>query len=316
MQTVVLDAKTLHPEELDLSAWKEAGPVSLYDRTSPALTAQRLRGADIVLTNKAALTREQILSARNLKLICVLATGYDIVDAAAAAERGIPVCNVPGYATHGVAQSTFALLLELVSHTGYHSEKIRRGAWVSCPDFCWWEKTPVSLFGKTLGIIGCGAVGREVARIADAFGMRVIGCNPHSYDGFAGRYVSLEELLASSDIISLNCPANKNTVHMINNETLARMKDGAYLVNTARGALIEEADVRDALVSGKLAGYGADVLSVEPPDMHEPLLSAPNCILSGHSAWASPESRQKIVDVTADNIRAFLRGRPQNTVNM
>lgn len=316
MQIVVLDAKSLHPAELDLSAWKRFGPVSLYDRTPATLVTQRLRGADIVLTNKVKLDRRQILGTRNLKMISVLATGYDVVDTAAAAERGVPVCNVPGYATHAVAQAAFALLLELLSHTGYHNEKIRRGAWVASADFCWWEKTPVSLYGKTLGVIGCGAIGREVARIGAAFGMRVIGCNPHPYEGFAGKYVSLEELLSSSDVISLNCPANADTAGLVNVETIARMKEGVFIVNTARGSLVEEADVRDALVSGKIGGYAADVLSSEPADIHNPLLNAPNCVLSAHCAWANRESRQRIVDITADNIQAFLEGRPQNAVNL
>lgn len=316
MQIVVLDAKSLRPAELDLSALKKLGPVSLYDRTPAELVTQRLRGADIVLTNKVKLDRQHILAAKNLKLISVLATGYDGVDVQAAAEKGVPVCNVPGYATHGVAQAAFALLLELVSHTGCHNEKIRRGAWVASPDFCWWEKTPVSLFGKTFGVIGCGAIGRETAKIASAFGMDVIGCNPHQYEGFPGRYVSLEELLSRADVISLHCPANAETVGMINEETIARMKTGVYLVNTARGSLVEEADVKDALESGKIAGYAADVLSREPADVHNPILSAPNCVFSAHCAWAYRESRQKIVDVTADNISAFMEGRPENAVNM
>lgn len=315
MQIVALDAKTLKPEELDLSPWRALGTLSLYDRTDERLVPQRLRGADVVLTNKVKLTREVLQGAGALKLVCVLATGFDGVDVAAARELGIPVCNVPGYATASVAQSVFAFLLEMTYHTALHSARIRQGAWTACPEFCWWERTPVELANLTLGVIGCGAIGSRVAAIARAFGMEVLGYSRHEHPDFPGRQVALDELLARSDAVSLHCPATAENRGLICAETIAKMKDGALLINTARGSLVIEADVAAALAAGKLAGYGADVVSREPIDIHNPLLKAPNCYLSGHCAWATLDARQRIVDVTAENIRGFLEGKPLHVVN-
>ena len=315
MQIVVLDAKTLKVDELDLSPWRALGTLSLYDRTDPILAPQRLRGADVVLTNKVKLNGDALKGATALKMIGVLATGYDVVDTKAARALGIPVCNVPGYAAGGVTESVFGFLLEMTRHTAFNTARIRQGAWTACPEFCWWEKTPLALEGRTLGIIGCGAIGSRVAAVGRAFGMKVLGYARHQHPDFPGKQVSLEELLRDSDVVTLHCPATAENAGFVNAETIEKMKDGALLINTARGALVNEMDVAAALASGKLGGYGADVVSREPMDIHDPLLKAPNCYLTGHSAWATVEARQKIVDVTAESIRAALEGAPVNVVN-
>lgn len=315
MQIVVLDGKSLRPEELDWSGLKAMGTLSVYDRTDPMLVAQRLRGADAVFTNKVRLTKEQLKNNPNLKFIGVLATGYDVVDIKGARELGIPVCNVPGYATEPVAQAAIGLMLELTLQLGYHNARIHQGEWTRCPDFCWWEHTPVSVYRKTMGIVGCGAIGRRVAEIAKAIGMEVIGYNPHKKPGFAGKYVSLETVLTEADVISLHCPAKEDTIGFINEKTIGKMKDGVLLINTGRGSLIQEKDVADALISGKLGGYAADVVSSEPITVHNPLLKAPNCVLSGHCAWATKDARQQILDVSVANLQGVLEGNPIHVVN-
>ena len=315
MQIVVLDAKTLKVEELDLSPWRALGTLSLYDRTDPALVPQRLRGADVVLTNKVKLTVDALKGAASLKMIGVLATGYDVVDTKAARALNIPVCNVPGYATGGVTESVFAFLLEMTRHTAQSTARIRQGAWTACPEFCWWETAPLGREGRTLGIIGCGAIGSRVAAVARALGMKVLGYARHEHPAFPGEQVPLDALLAASDVVTLHCPATAENLGFMNAGTIGKMKDGALLINTARGSLVNEGDIAAALVSGKLGGYGADVVSREPMDIHNPLLKAPNCYLTGHSAWASVEARQRIVDVTAESIRGALNGDPINVVN-
>lgn len=315
MQIVVLDGKSLRPEELDWNGLKALGTLSVYDRTNPMLVPQRLRGADAVFTNKVRLTKEQLKNNPNLKFIGVLATGYDVVDIKGARELGIPVCNVPGYATEPVAQAAIGLMLELTLQLGYHNARIHQGEWTRCPDFCWWEHTPVSVYGKTMGIVGCGAIGQRVAEIAKALGMEVIGYNPHKKPGFAGKYVPLETVLTESDVISLHCPAKEDTIGFINEKTMGKMKDGVLLINTGRGSLIQEKDVAEALISGKLGGYAADVVSREPITVHNPLLKAPNCILSGHCAWATKDARQQILDVSVANLKGVLEGNPIHVVN-
>ena len=314
MQIVVLDAKTLKVEELDLSPWRALGTLSLYDRTDPLLVPQRLRGADVVLTNKVKLSGDALKGATALKMIGVLATGYDVVDVKAARTLGIPVCNVPGYATGSVTESVFGFLLEMTRRTYASTARIRQGAWTACPEFCWWEKTPLALEGRTLGVIGCGAIGSRVAAVGLAFGMRVLGYSRHSHPDFPGEQVPLDTLLREADVVTLHCPATAENAGFMNAETIERMKDGALLINTARGSLVNEMDVAAALISGKLGGYGADVVSREPIDIHNPLLKAPNCYLTCHSAWATVEARQKIVDVTAESIRGCLAGQPVHVV--
>lgn len=315
MQIVVLDGYCVNPGDVDWSPVKSFGTLSVYDRTHPDMVAQRLRGAEIAFVNKVRLNRETLFGARQLKFIGVLATGYDVIDLAAARERGIVVTNVPAYGTEAVAQHTVALLLALCSHAEYHASLVRRGAWTAQPDFAWWQIAPVLLYGKTIGIFGCGRIGTRVAKIADAFGMRVLGTSPHENPDFPGTYVPFETLLKESDVISLHCPAKADTVGLFREETIARMKDGAILLNTARGSLVSENDIVSALKSGKLGGYGADVASEEPIAIRNPLLKAPNCLITSHYAWSPKPMRQKIIDVSADNLAAFLQGKPKNVVS-
>ena len=315
MQIVVLDGYCVNPGDVDWSPLKALGTLSVYDRTHPDMVAQRLRGAKVAFVNKVKLNREVLFGARQLEFIGVLATGYDVIDLAAAKERGITVTNVPAYSTEAVAQHTIALLLSLCSHAEYHAALVRQGAWTAQPDFSWWQIAPVLLAGKTIGVIGCGRIGTRVAKIADALGMRVLGTNPTQREGFPGKYVDLETLLRESDVISLHCPAKAETVGLFNRETIEKMKDGAILLNTARGSLVSEADVTAALASGKLSGYGADVASEEPINRRNPLLKAKNCILTSHYAWSPIQMRQKIIDVSADNLKAFLDGKPKHVVS-
>ncbi|MBR0436708.1 MAG: D-2-hydroxyacid dehydrogenase [Clostridia bacterium] len=315
MQIVVLDGYCVNPGDADWSPLKVFGTLSVYDRTHPDMVAQRLRGADIAFVNKVKLNRDVLYGARNLKFIGVLATGYDVIDVAAARERGILVTNVPAYGTEAVAQHTIALLLALCQHVEHHAALVKNGAWTAQPDFAWFQIAPTLLAGKTMGIIGCGRIGARVAKIADALGMRVIGVNPSENPDFCGELVSLDKLIAEADVISLHCPSKADTVGLIRKETIDRMKDGVILLNTARGSLVSEADVRDALVSGKIAGYGADVVSEEPIKRFNPLLKAPNCLITSHYAWTPKPMRQRIIDVSADNLKAFLDGKPKNVVS-
>ena len=314
MQIVILDGYCVNPGDVDWGPLRALGTVSVYDRTHPDMVAQRLRGADAVFVNKVKLNRDAIFGARQLKFIGVLATGYDVVDTAAARERGIIVTNVPAYSTEAVAQHAIALLLGLCQHVEYHSALVHQGAWTAQPDFSWFETAPILLDGKTMGIVGCGRIGSRVAKIADALGMHVLGVNPHEKPGFAGEYVSLDTLLRESDIISLHCPAKADTVGLIRRDTIAKMKDGVLLVNTSRGSLISETDVCEALASGKLAGYAADVASEEPIKLRNPLMRAKNCIITSHYAWTPKPMRQKIIDVSAENLAAYLAGKPINVV--
>lgn len=315
MQIVVLDGYCVNPGDVDWSPLKALGTLSVYDRTHPDMVAQRLRGAEIAFVNKVRLDRETLFGARQLKFIGVLATGYDVVDLEAARERDIVVTNVPAYSTEAVAQHTIALLLALASHVEYHASLVRNGAWTAQPDFSWWKIAPTLLAGKTIGVVGCGRIGTRVAKIADALGMRVLGVNPKEIQGFPGTLVPLETLLSECDVISLHCPAKADTVGLIRDETIARMKDGALLLNTARGSLVSEGDLLKALQSGKLSGYGADVASEEPIGIKNPLLKAPNCLITSHYAWTPKPMRQKIIDVSADNLNAFLNGKPKNVVS-
>lgn len=314
MQIVILDGYCVNPGDVDWGPLRALGTVSVYDRTHPDMIAQRMRGADAVFVNKVRLNRDAIFGARQLKFIGVLATGYDVIDLNAAKERGIVVTNVPAYSTEAVAQHAISLLLALCQHVEYHAALVRQGAWTASPDFAWWKIAPTLLSGKTMGIVGCGRIGSRVAKIADALGMRVLGYNPEMKSGFVGTYVSLDKLLRESDVVSLHCPAKAETVGLIRRDTIAKMKDGALLINTARGSLISETDVCEALASGKLAGYAADVASEEPIRLKNPLMSAPNCLITSHYAWTPKPMRQTIIDVSAENLSAFLSGKPINVV--
>ncbi|MCL2696086.1 MAG: D-2-hydroxyacid dehydrogenase [Clostridiales bacterium] len=317
MQIVILDGHGVNPGDMSWEPLKAFGTLSVYDRTDESMVEQRLRGAQIVLTNKVKLPREILTSsaASKLRFVGVLATGYDVVDIAAAREAGVTVCNVPAYSTEAVAQLTFALLLELSFGVGLHNALVHQGAWTASPDFCFWTRAPEELSGKTLGILGCGLIGSRVAQIGAAFGMTVIGCSRTPKPTFPGKCVDFETLLRDSDVLSLHIPATPDTVGIINRDTIAKMKDGAYLLNTARGVLLNEQDVADALASGKLAGVGVDVVSREPIARSNPLLAAPNCVITGHYGWAPKSARQRLIDITCENIRVFLAGTPQNVVN-
>lgn len=315
MKIVVLDGHGLNPGDLSWNFLEEFGPVRVYDRTEAADTVRRIADAEIVLLNKVAISEKILDACPSVRLICVLATGYNVVDCEAARKRGIPVCNVPDYGTNAVAQFTFALLLELCHQVGHHNDAVHAGKWSSCPDFCFWDTPQMELAGKTMGIIGFGHIGQAVGRIASALGMRVLVYNRTRRPQQIGVYVELDELLAQSDVVSLHCPLTEQTRGLIGAASIAKMKDGAILLNTARGPVVDEAALAQALKSGKLRGAAADVVSREPIDPASPLLTAPNCILTPHMAWAPLESRQRILDCTERSIRAFLAGRPENAVN-
>ncbi|HNY40363.1 MAG TPA: D-2-hydroxyacid dehydrogenase [Bryobacteraceae bacterium] len=317
MNLVVLDGYCLNPGDLSWSAIESLANVTVHDRTPVSLIAERIAGAELVLTNKTPLRRDVLEQSKSLRYIGVLATGYNIVDVDAAKELGIAVTNIPTYGTDSVAQFAFALLLELCHHVGAHSDSVRQGGWSRSSDWSYAKSPLAELAGKTMGIIGFGRIGRQTAKIADALGMRVLASdevetNPPAYEGF--RFVSREELLATSDVVSLHCPLFPSTQGLIRAETIATMKPSAFLVNTSRGPLIVDQDLADALNAGRLAGAALDVLSVEPPAESNPLITASNCIVTPHIAWATREARARLMEMTADNLRAFLAGSPINRV--
>lgn len=316
MNIVYTDAYTLNPGDLDWAPIRSLGDVTLHDRTSPDELIGRVKDAEIVLTNKVKMPREVLDQLPSLRYIGVTATGYDIIDVAAARERGIVVTNVKGYSTDSVAQLTFALLLELTHHAGIHSQSVRAGEWVASPDFSYAKSPLIELAGKTLGLVGYGDIGRKVARIGRAFGMDVLvnrrNTQPEA-DGMV-TVVDRETLFAQSDVVSLHCPATSDTIGFVNTALLSRMKPTAWLLNTSRGSLLNETDVADALNAGVIAGAGLDVLSVEPPSADNPLLTAKNCLITPHIAWASFSARQRLMQSVADNIRAFLDGAPRNVI--
>ena len=317
MKIVVLDGYALNPGDLSWDVLRQFGDVTVYDRTPKELTAQRIGDAQIILTNKTPITADLLDACPAVQLICVLATGYNVVDCAAARQRNIPVCNVPAYGTQTVAQFTFALLLELCHRVGQHDKAVHDGKWCNATDFCFWETTQTELAGKTMGIIGFGKIGRAVGLIAKAFGMQVLAHNrSRCPEGETiAAYTDLDTLLKNSDVVSLHCPLTEQTNQLINAQTLAQMKDGAFLLNTARGPLLDEAAVAQALSCGKLRGAAVDVVCTEPMQADNPLLDAPNCIITPHMAWTATESRQRILDCTADSIRAFCQGNPIHVVN-
>ena len=312
---VVLDGHTLNPGDLDWHGIEALGALTVHVRTDDAEIIARAADADILLTNKTAITAETIAALPKLRFIGVLATGHNVVDTAAASARGIPVCNVPGYGTASVAQHVFALLLELTQHTGHHAQTVREGRWNACPDFCYWDFPLIELAGRTLGIVGYGSIGEAVARIGLAFGMKVIASarRPRSAEGV--EFVSTEEIFRRADVVTLHCPLTEETRGLVNAARIATMKPTAFLINTGRGPLVVEQDLADALNAGRLAGAGLDVLSTEPPQGSNPLLGAKHCIVTPHIAWATHSSRARLMDVVAENVRAFLAGKPQNVVN-
>jgi len=317
MHIVVLDGHTLNPGDLSWDELQALAPCDIYDRTTPAQLQGRAKYADLLITNKTPLRREQIAELPKLKYIGVTATGYNIVDVAAARERGMVVTNVPTYGTRSVAQMTFALLLELTQHVGHHSRRVAEGAWSGSVDWCFWERPLIELEGLTLGLVGFGRIGRAVAELALAFGMKVqvVTRTPPAALLPGVRVSSLDELLRTSDVVSLHCPLTPATEKLVNAERLALMKPAAFLLNTSRGPLIDEVALAEALNGGRLAGAGLDVLSVEPPPVSNPLLAAKNCLVTPHLAWATRAARSRLMQVAVENVRAFLAGRPVNVVN-
>ena len=312
---VVLDGHTLNPGDLDWHGVEAIGALTVHARSGATEIVARAAEADILLTNKTPVTAETIAALPKLRCIGVLATGYNVVDSAAAKVRGIPVCNVPGYGTASVAQHVFALLLELTQQTGHHARTVRDGRWSASPDFCYWDFPLIELAGRTLGIVGYGSIGEAVARIGLAFGMKVIASvrSPRSADGV--EFVSTEEIFRRADVLTLHCPLTDETRGIVNATRIATMKPGAFLINTGRGPLIVEQDLADALNAGRLAGAGLDVLSTEPPPNGNPLFAAKNCIITPHIAWATRSSRARLMEVVVENLSAFLAGKPQNVVN-
>ena len=320
MKIVVLDGYVENPGDLSWAPLEALGEVTVYDRTSLAdegETIARLSGAEIAVTNKTPITRRVIDACPRLRYITMLATGYNVVDAAYARAKGIPLSNIPAYGTAAVSQFAIALLLEICHHAAHHSGTVHAGKWAACADWCYWDYPLIELDGKTMGIIGFGRIGQQTGRIARALGMRVLACGSHPSD--SGRaiadYVELDALLAASDVIALHCPLFPETEGIINRETIRKMKDGVILLNNSRGPLVVEQDLADALNSGKVYAAGLDVVSTEPIREDNPLLTAKNCIITPHISWAPRESRQRIMDTAAQNIRAYLDGAPINVVN-
>lgn len=319
MKIVILDGSALNPGDLSYDCLRQFGELTIYDKTASESEAiERIGDSEIVLVNKVHITERLLEACPNIRLICVQATGYNVVDCEACAKRGIPVTNVPTYGTAAVAQFTMALILELCHHVGLHNHDVQTGGWVNADCFTYWLTPQTELAGKTLGIIGFGSIGKAVGRLAKAFGMKVIAYNrSQSEEGRQiAEYVDLDTLLNRADIVSLHCPLFPETEKVINASSIAKMKDGAMLVNTSRGPLVDEQALADALNSGKLRSAAVDVVCHEPMERDCPLLGCKNCIITPHMAWAPVESRQRLLNTVVENIRAFLNGKPQNVVNL
>lgn len=319
MKMVVLDGFTLNPGDLSWEGLKKLGDLKVFDRTnfSPKMVLDAIGNSEIVFTNKVPLPKEVLTKAPNLKYIGVLATGYNIIDIETANSLGISVTNVPNYGTTAVAQFTIGLLLEMCHHIGDHNRSVKEGAWTKSLDFCFWNTPLIELAGKTMGIIGFGLIGQATAKIAQAFGLNVLAYNRSkdlSLESKTCRYVALDELLKKSDIISLHCPLSETTEGIINKQNIFKMKDGVMLINTSRGGLIIEDDLKEALNSGKVAGAAVDVVSTEPIKANNPLLEAKNCIITPHIAWAPIESRTRMMAIVVQNLKGYLDGNPENVV--
>ncbi len=319
MNIVILDGYTENPGDLSWAGLEALGTLTVYDRTGNdlELIAERIGDAEIVLTNKTPLPASVLQKCPCLRYIGVLATGYNIVDVEAAHALGITVTNIPTYGTMAVGQFAIALLLEICHHIGHHNDAVHAGRWSSNADWCFWDYPLIELAGKTLGIIGYGRIGQTTGRIAQALGMDVIAYDQYQNPGLTGEhthYVTLEQLLTVSDVIALHCPLTPATAEIINKDTISRMKDGVIIINNSRGPLINEADLCEALVSGKVSAAGLDVVSTEPIRPDSPLLAAPNCIITPHISWASRESRKRLMDIAVENVRSFLDGKTVNVV--
>lgn len=316
MKIVILDGYSVNPGDLSWEGLQSLGEVEVYERTSPDEVVARAEKAEIVLTNKVVLDKPTIDRLPLLRYIGVLATGYNVVDLEETRRRGITVTNIPAYSTDSVAQMTFAHILNITNRVGYYAQENTRGRWSNNADFCYWDSPLHELAGKTLGIVGLGNIGKRVARIAGDFGMDVFALTSKEPAAlpYGVQKTTLEGLLAISDILSLHCPLTESTRHLIREETISKMKRGAIIINTGRGPLVDEHDVAEALRSRQLAGYGADVLSTEPPAHDNPLLSAPNAYITPHIAWATVDARKRLIAITTENIKAYLSGTPQNVV--
>ncbi len=314
-RTVILDGYTANPGDLNWQALETCTQLTVYERTAPAQVLERAAGAQALLTNKVVLNADTIAKLPDLRYIGVLATGYNVVDLKTASERGIVVTNVPAYSTESVAQATFALILELANRVALHDQDVHKGDWVNSEDFCFTRSSLMELQGQKLGIIGLGTIGSAVARIAQAFGMEVLAASrsPKVVPGIT--FTNLDTVLTTADVLTLHCPLTPDTNHLINAQTLGKMKSSAFLINTSRGPLIDEAALAEALQTGTIAGAGLDVLSTEPPAADNPLLTAPNCVITPHIAWATKAARQRLIQTASDNLRSFLDGTPVNQVN-
>lgn len=319
MKIVVLDAYTENPGDLDWDWLGNYGKYEVNDRidNNTEEIIRKLGDAEIAITNKAPITKEIMDACPNLKMVSVLATGYNIIDVDYAREKGVIVCNVPAYSTNCTSQFAIALMLEMTNHVGLHNDSVHNGDWQNSRDFCFWKKPVIELADKTMGIIGLGSIGQQTAKTAKAMGMNVIVYTPHPKDEWKGfiDFVSLDELFANSDVLVLHCILNSDTEEIINAENIAKMKDGVLIVNNGRGGLINETDLADALNSGKIAGAAVDVVSTEPIQANNPLLNAKNCIITPHISWTSIECRKRIMQITEDNIKKFLEGKSINVVS-
>ncbi len=317
MKIVVLDGYTLNPGDISWDGLHALGDVTVYDRTPAEEVIARIGDAEAVYTNKTLLSAEVIAACPSIRFIGVLATGYNVVDLAAASAAGIPVCNVPTYGTDAVGQFAIAMLLEICHHVAHHSAAVHDGTWTNCQDFCFWDSPLIELAGKTMGIVGFGRIGQSTARIATALGMKILAYDPHPTEAGSAlaEYVSLDTLLATSDVISLHCPLFAETENLVCNANIAKMKDGVILLNNSRGGLIAEQDLADALNRGKVFAAGLDVVSTEPIQPNNPLLGAKNCIITPHISWAPKESRARLMAVAIENLAVFQQGGRQNVVN-
>lgn len=318
MKICILDGYSLNPGDLDWSPVERLGDVTLFDRTPADKIVERAADADIVLTNKVPFSAETLRQLPRLRFICVLATGYNIIDTEAAARQGVVVANIPAYSTMSVAQMAFAHILNITNHVASYAREVADGKWTNCPDFCFWDSALTELAGKTMGIVGLGNTGMATARIAVAMGMKVVAMTSKSADTLPEGITPapLDDVLASADVVSLHCPLTPSTRHLINAASIAKMKPSAILINTGRGPLVDEQAVADALNDGRLAAFGADVLSQEPPRGDNPLLSARNCFLTPHIAWATLEARTRLMSTATENVRQFIAGEPvANRVN-
>jgi len=317
MKIIVLDGYTLNPGDITWEGLQMMGDLTVYERTPQEKIVERIGDAEVVYTNKTPITKETLEACKGIKYIGVLATGYDVVDVKTAVERGVCVSNIPTYGTDAVSQFAIGLLLEMCHHIGEHSSSIKKGEWENNPDWCYWNYPLIELAGKTMGVIGFGRIGRGTGKIAQALGMRVLAYDTiktESLESETCRYAGLDEILSTSDVIVLHCPLHESTAGIINKHNISKMKDGVMIVNNARGALVVEKDLADALNSGKVAGAAVDVVSSEPIKANNPLLTATNCIITPHISWASKESRQRLMDIAVGNLKSWTEGNPMNLV--